>query len=99
MIEWYQQHIHPNDFRKETVLNRMKVLETLMKGEWENLYQKQFVEAGLFNEKGEWMDALGAWICCLPVYRIYPHAYPLQEEELLVLEQATRHRCTIFSLP
>jgi (1->4)-alpha-D-glucan 1-alpha-D-glucosylmutase len=88
LLDWYHHHINRNDFRKETVLNKMKVLEALMKGEWDNLY-KQFVEAGFFTVKGKWMNALGALICCLPVYRIYPHAFPLKDEELVVLKEAT----------
>lgn len=96
LCNWYQNHI-PDAARyaPQTIANRMKILQEYMAGEWQNLYD--IAEAGnLFPKRGKWKDALAAFITCMPVYRIYPDALPLEGAAKRVLDQTINTAVTYY---
>lgn len=75
---------------KELVLqNKKLILKEHMAGEWENLV-RLFSELGLLQSfpRQKMKDAIGLLMLSLPVYRIYPDALPLQDEDLKVFQMA-----------
>jgi (1->4)-alpha-D-glucan 1-alpha-D-glucosylmutase len=72
----YYQLLFPNlyDYKKITFEKKRQFLETYMVGEWDNLvrylYTLHLVPDTMHRD--ELKEALALFMCCLPVYRLYP---------------------------
>lgn len=85
------QSILPDTPAYEDIVTRRKkrILENFMQGEWENL-ARYFFELRLQQDfdRDKLKQAIGAIMIAMPVYRVYPHHFPLPQETTQVLDKA-----------
>lgn len=66
------------------------ILQTQLSAEWDNLvyllYQYRLAPKNTDRQKLK--AALGLWMVCMPVYRIYPGSWPLPDNDISILEEA-----------
>ncbi|BAV08889.1 maltooligosyl trehalose synthase [Filimonas lacunae] len=71
-------------YKQLVFANKLSFLERYLHGEWDMLTHKisewELLPATYRTEK--LAKALGIWMAAFPVYRIYPHHFPLSTEEL-----------------
>lgn len=77
-------------YRQMVFRNKYAFLEKYLRGEWDTLVSEligwQLLPPSFNTEKLR--RALGIWMAAFPVYRIYPEAFPLREEELEKIQQS-----------
>jgi (1->4)-alpha-D-glucan 1-alpha-D-glucosylmutase len=76
---------------RQLVLNKKAmILQTQMGGEWNNLLHLlfQYKLAPKSADHQKLKAALGLFMVCMPVYRIYPEGWPLSDAEAGILETA-----------
>ncbi|SEW44057.1 malto-oligosyltrehalose synthase [Chitinophaga arvensicola] len=66
------------------------ILQTQLGAEWDNLVWLlfQYQLAPRQTDRQKLKAALGLWMVCMPVYRIYPESWPLPPGDVSVLETA-----------
>lgn len=91
VLDRFYRQLVPNrkDYKELVVRNKQLILEQYMAGELDNLV-RLFFSYGLaqHDDAARWRTALSAFMVHLPVYRIYPDRYPLQEEARRILHEA-----------
>jgi (1->4)-alpha-D-glucan 1-alpha-D-glucosylmutase len=76
-------------YRKLVFENKKLILDHYMGGEWDNLVH-YFFDLKLHQEnveKTKIKEALGLFMISLPVYRIYPDKFPLEEGEKKIIQE------------
>lgn len=87
----YYQALFPEmeNYEKITFEKKRKFLQTYMKGEWDNLvrylYTLQLVPDTI--DRDVLKQALGLFMCCLPVYRLYPEDGPDDATSQQIIKQ------------
>lgn len=70
--------------------NKLSFLDKYLHGEWDMLWHMltnlQLLPASYNTDKLK--KTLGIWMAAFPVYRFYPQAFPLREEDLLRIQQS-----------
>jgi (1->4)-alpha-D-glucan 1-alpha-D-glucosylmutase len=93
--EFYHNLVHaPLSFRENMFNSKMFILKNHMHGELDNLIN-YFMELELSppdSDRHRLSEALAIFMCSLPVYRIYPERYPLEKEEMHLID-ATYGAC------
>ncbi|HYG03321.1 MAG TPA: malto-oligosyltrehalose synthase, partial [Chryseosolibacter sp.] len=94
LVDFYRQLI-PDlmPYNKMVYQNKKLILENYMRGEWDNLFHlaHELSLTDRFNSD-RLKEALGVFMLCVPVYRIYPDKFPLREKEQSVINETFR-RC------
>lgn len=90
LLEFYQELVPDMPPYKKLIFDSKKlILENYLKGEWENLTQLFFsLDLGAGHDRPRVKQALGQFMLCLPVYRIYPDALPLKGQSLVIIHEA-----------
>ncbi|WP_207515129.1 malto-oligosyltrehalose synthase [Longitalea luteola] len=87
----YYRNLFPdmNDYKKIIFEKKQRFLEAYMGGEWYNLisllYRLQLVPDTIQTDALK--QALGLFMCCLPVYRLYPEGQPLDAVSKEILRE------------
>lgn len=80
-IRRYYSEFMPTSYNEMVFAKKQLILEKYMAGEWENLvrycYTLKLADARINHDKLK--EALGLFMICLPVYRLYPSARPLDD--------------------
>jgi (1->4)-alpha-D-glucan 1-alpha-D-glucosylmutase len=89
LTSFYQQLLPNTKPYKEIVFEKKQsFLQTYMAGDWENLvryaYTLQVVPPQINREQLK--KALGLFMCCLPVYRLYPGQQPLDAASQQIIQ-------------
>lgn len=79
--------------------NKKKILDNHMGGEWDNLlhYLESLDLLGGFD-KERIRQALGLVMIALPVYRIYPERFPLEGNDIVILNHAFEKALSIGNI-
>lgn len=90
LLRFYQELVPGMPPYKKLIFDNKKlILENYLAGEWENLTQLFFsLNLGADPDRPGIKQALGLFMLCLPVYRIYPDALPLKGQSLVVIHEA-----------
>jgi (1->4)-alpha-D-glucan 1-alpha-D-glucosylmutase len=87
----YHQKLFPDmdDYQKITFEKKYHFLQTYMGGEWDNLvrhlYTLHLVPGNMLPDALK--QALAMFMCCLPVYRLYPDDQPADETSQQIIRQ------------
>ncbi|OQP56140.1 malto-oligosyltrehalose synthase [Niastella populi] len=90
MVHYYRSLFPDLPGYKEIIFEKKQsFLEKYMGGEWDNLvrnlYELQLAPAGI--DRKTIKQALGLFMCCMPVYRLYPHGGPLEADEQQIIKE------------
>lgn len=82
LAAWYQELVPESPAYQDIVYEKKRlILERYMGGEWENLvrycYTLKLADARTDRELLK--EAIGLFIVCLPIYRLYPAQFPLDD--------------------
>ncbi|MBW8683421.1 malto-oligosyltrehalose synthase [Chitinophaga rhizophila] len=80
--EWYKNQLPEQPAYKDIVNEKKRlILERYMAGEWENLvrYCYTLKLADARTNRDQLKEALALFIVCLPIYRLYPDRFPLDD--------------------
>lgn len=77
-----------DDFRLLVYRQKLFILRQRMGGEFDNLWQLALERNLIDHPDEQTKQALGIFLAGFPVYRIYPQAYPLGEQEQAVIEKS-----------
>lgn len=95
-LKEYYFHLFPDqdDYEQQAADCKQLVLEKYMKGELNNLTDALLRLPGMEQTHREKIQAaLGLLMVAMPCYRIYPQAFPLSAQEVIILQTAfTRAR-------
>ncbi len=77
-------------YRQLVQNKKTMILQTQLSAEWDNLVHLlfQYQLAPKNTDRQKLKAALGLWMVCMPVYRVYPEIWPLPENETDILEEA-----------
>lgn len=90
MVAYYRQ-LFPGmeDYKKITFEKKLEFLQRYMGGEWDNLvrylYTLQLVPGNMNPDALK--QALALFMCCLPIYRLYPDDKPVDATSLQIVRQ------------
>ena len=90
LLDFYKELVPDMPAYNQLILDSKKlILENYIAGEWNNLTSlfRTLGLAGSFTDE-RLKTALGKFMLCLPVYRIYPDTLPLKGKSLLTLHEA-----------
>ncbi|WP_436490418.1 malto-oligosyltrehalose synthase [Chitinophaga sp. ARDCPP14] len=77
-------------YRQLVQNKKTMILQTQLSAEWDNLVHLlfQYQLAPKNTDRQKLKAALGLWMVCMPVYRVYPEIWPLPENDIHILEEA-----------
>lgn len=88
-IRRYYQELQSGNYEETVYAKKRLILEKYMAGEWENLvrycYMLKLADARINH--GKLKEALGLFMICLPVYRLYPAVRPIDDHTLEVVRK------------
>ncbi len=90
MVKYYRSLFPELPGYKEIIFEKKQTfLNKYMGGEWDNLvrnlYDLQLVPAGF--DRSIMKQALGLFMCCMPVYRLYPLEEATDAEAQLIIKE------------
>lgn len=90
LLAFYQELVPGMPPYKKLIFeSKQLILEKYLAGEWENLTQLFFsLDLGADYDRPRIKQAMGLFMLCLPVYRIYPDAMPLKGQSLVIVHEA-----------
>lgn len=91
LLEFYKQFTGENQSFKDGIYEAKKsFLHQYMQGELDNLTMdfSRLLDGALAQKQQEIRKLLSAFMCAMPVYRIYPESYPLEANELKIINIA-----------
>lgn len=89
LVDFYRELV-PGlpEYRRLIFNSKRSILENYMSGEWDNLV-RLFYGLGFGDNRPDtrMRSALGLFMLCLPVYRIYPDSLPLKGRSLAIIHE------------
>ncbi len=90
LVDLYQELLPETGQYKNIVFEKKSMfLQSFMGGEWDNLvrylYTLDLVPASM--QSGQMKEALGMFMRCLPVYRLYPDGQELSDTDQTILDE------------
>lgn len=93
--EFYHNIVRvPTSYRENIFNSKMFILKNHMRGELDNLidYLQELNLVSPEQDLHRLSEALAIFMCLLPIYRIYPERYPLEQEDMRIID-ATYGSC------